>query len=101
MAFLGILAFGGVFAGSNPSHTTYELSHAFKVAQVRAVIVEPELLSKALKAAQENDIPSSRIFVFDHHTPVSELSAHSLEDSSWDGLRSWRRLLGHGDSDWV
>lgn len=96
MAFLGIVAFGGVFAGSNPSHTAYELAHAFKIAQVRALIVEPELLPNALKAAEEVGIPRSRIFVFDHHTPLSVPSS-----DQWDGLKSWRSLMEHGTSDWV
>ncbi|KAF2791803.1 4-coumarate-CoA ligase-like protein [Melanomma pulvis-pyrius CBS 109.77] len=101
MAFLGILAFGGVFAGSNPSHTPYELAHAFEIAQVRAIIVEPELMLNALKAAKECNIPRSRIFVFDHHTPLS-IPYHQSEGwgEGLGGLKSWRSLMGNGESDW-
>lgn len=107
MAFLGILAFGGIFAGSNPSHTPYELAHAFKISHTKALIVEPELLPNALKAAKEAGIPRSRIFVFDHHTPVtipycqSEGWGEGLgAEEKWGGLSSWRALMQHGESDW-
>ncbi|KAL1603854.1 hypothetical protein SLS60_005446 [Paraconiothyrium brasiliense] len=80
MIFLGVLAFGGIFAGTNPSHTAFELAHAFKVADVRGIVVEPELLPNALKAAKEADIPFSRIFVFDHH---ASLAAPYNVDEGW------------------
>ncbi|KAJ4287275.1 hypothetical protein N0V90_012673 [Kalmusia sp. IMI 367209] len=107
MAFLGILAFGGIFAGSNPSHTHYELAHAFKVAHVKGLIVEPELLPNALKAAEEIGIPYSKIFVFDHHTPLSNQynskqvwsSSIGLEGRA-DELKSWRSLMQYGENDW-
>ena len=72
MAFLGILSFGGIFAGVNPSHTTYELAHAFQTAEVKALIVEPDLLINALKAATQAGIPRSNIFVFDHRTSLTQ-----------------------------
>ncbi|KAF2464098.1 4-coumarate-CoA ligase-like protein [Lindgomyces ingoldianus] len=107
MAFLGIISFGGIFAGSNPSHTTYELTHAFKTAAVRALLVEPDLLPNALKAAKECNIPASRIFVFDHHTPLSTSSNCSSRwveelgsEEKWGGLRSWRSLMECGECDW-
>ncbi|KAF3046660.1 hypothetical protein E8E12_011467 [Didymella heteroderae] len=99
MAFVGILSFGGIFAGVNPSHTPYELEHAFRTAEVKALIVEPELLSNALKAAHEAGIPQTNIFAFDHHASV---------DQPWDNsavratdVKSWRYLMGHGEADWV
>ncbi|KAH7076370.1 4-coumarate-CoA ligase-like protein [Paraphoma chrysanthemicola] len=107
MAFVGILSFGGVFAGANPSHTPYELAHAFKTADVKALIVEPELLPNALKAAKQVGIPRSHIFVFDHQTPVttrwheSEVWGEGLGgEDRWGRCRSWRYLMNHGESDW-
>jgi len=107
MVFLGILAFGGIFAGLNPSHTSYELAHAFKVAEVRALVVEPELLPNALKAAQEVGIPYSRIFVFDHHVKLSVAydagqgwSAVTGREEKDGELKSWRSLMQVGESDW-
>ncbi|KAF2026029.1 4-coumarate-CoA ligase-like protein [Setomelanomma holmii] len=107
MAFVGILSFGGIFAGVNPSHTPFELAHAFKTADVKALIVEPELLPNALKAAKEIGIPRSRIFVFDHHAPVT-VPWHSSEEwgegmsgeERWGGCRTWRYLMSQGESGW-
>ncbi|KAH8725360.1 4-coumarate-CoA ligase-like protein [Phaeosphaeriaceae sp. PMI808] len=91
MAFIGILSFGGIFAGVNPSHTPYELSHAFKTAEVKALIVEPELLPNALKAAKQANIPQSHIFVFDHQTSVT---------IPWNDSESWRYLMVQGERKW-
>lgn len=107
MAFLGILSFGGIFAGVNPSHTPYELSHAFRTAQVRALIVEPELLPNALKAAAQANIPRSNIFVFDHNVRVTQ-PWHASEtwgeglggEETWGKCQSWRYLMSHGEKDW-
>lgn len=99
MAFVGILSFGGIFAGVNPSHTPYELEHAFRTAEVKALIVEPELLANALRAAQQAGIPRTNIFVFDHNTSVVQ----SWDDSEvWDtDIRSWRYLMDQGETDWI
>ena len=59
------LAAGGVFAGVNPSHTSFEFQHAFKIAKVKCLIVEPELLKNAFITAEARSIPRSRIIVFD------------------------------------
>ncbi|XPS70580.1 hypothetical protein M3J09_002791 [Ascochyta lentis] len=108
IAFLGILSFGGIFAGVNPSHTPYELTHAFQIAEAKVLILEPELLPNALKAAAQAGIPRTNIFVFDHHTPVtqpwsdSEVWGEGLGgEERWGGLKSWRYLMGHGEGDWV
>lgn len=102
MAFVGILSFGGIFAGVNPSHTPYELTHAFKTAEVKALLVEQELLPNALKAAVQAGIPLSNIFVFDHHTSVATPWSESevWGDDQANGLKSWRFLMGHGQDDW-
>lgn len=98
MAFLGIVAAGGVFAGTNPSHTVYELAHSWKTAEAKALIVEPELLPNALKAAKEIGLPLTNIYVFDHHTPIN--STNTEPRDGWSGLKSWRELMQHGESDW-
>lgn len=98
MAFLGILAAGGIFAGTNPSHTPHELAHSWTIAQARALMVEPELLPHALAAAKQCNIPTNRIFVFDHHTPLSVPCEGPRAE--WHGLRSWRYLFRHGEKDW-
>ena len=107
MAFLGIIAFGGIFAGTNPSHTAFELAHGFKVADVKGLIVEPELLPNALRAAKEVGISFTRVFVFDHHAPLSDPFDHKKTwsvASSLKGtvgqLESWRSLMQYGERPW-
>lgn len=87
----GINAFGGIFAGTNPSYQPYELSHAIKAGRVKFLIVEPEILKHALKAADDNKIPRSNILIFD-----------TFKDQKIPkGFKSWRTLLDHGEQDWV
>lgn len=107
MVFLGVLAFGGVFSGTNSSHTAFELAHAFKTADVKGLLVEPELLPNALRAAKEVGIPFSRVFVFDHQTSLSipydgkqTWSVTSNLKGSVGELKSWRSLMQHGERPW-
>jgi 4-coumarate--CoA ligase len=90
MLFLGIVAAGGVFAGTNPSYTSYELSHAIRIAKVKVLIAEAPLLGPVLAAADACNIPQSQVFVFDIHEP-------------WQAegdMRSFRWLLEQGEADW-
>jgi 4-coumarate--CoA ligase len=87
----GIVAAGCIFSGTNPGYTAYELTHAVKIAKVAAFIVEPELIRNVLTAAQNTNIPNSRILIFDN----------GLADQSVpSGFKSWRTLLDHGTADW-
>ncbi|CZS94648.1 related to 4-coumarate--CoA ligase [Rhynchosporium graminicola] len=90
--FLGIIAAGGVFAGTNPSYTQFELVHHIKTAKTKFLITEsiPEMLGNAVAAAKESGIPDSKVWIFD-----------VLGDPVPRGFRSWKELLGHGERDWV
>ncbi|KAB8349815.1 hypothetical protein FH972_023828 [Carpinus fangiana] len=90
----GIVAFGGVFAGANPSYTVHEMVHHLKTARVRMLIVEPELLSTTLQAAKEAGLPRSAVLVFDHKGNEIIPPEHNI-------LKRWRSLLDHGERDWV
>jgi 4-coumarate--CoA ligase len=87
----GIIAAGAIFSGTNPGYTSYELSHAVKVARVNAFIVEPELVRHVQTAAQENGIPNSKILIFDTGLPGQSVP---------QGLKSWRTLFNYGERDW-
>jgi 4-coumarate--CoA ligase len=87
----GIVAFGGIFAGTNPAYTKYELVHHIKTSRAKSLIVEPDLLQGALEAAKETGIPLSRIYIFDNQ-PGDKIPS---------GFQSWRSLLSHGEKDWV
>lgn len=86
----GIVACGGMFAGTNPSYQPYELSHAIKAAQIKFLIVEPEILKHALKAADDAGISRERVFIFDSRDGQTVP----------EGFKSWKSLLEHGEEDW-
>lgn len=90
MLFLGIVAAGGIFAGTNPSYTPYELAHHMRSSQTRYVITEPEMLNSIVKAANECSIPNSNILIF-----------NVLGQAIPDGFTSWETLLNQGEEDWV
>jgi 4-coumarate--CoA ligase len=93
MAFLGIVAAGGIFAGTNPSYTSYELAYAIRTADIKYFICEPTLLPNILTACKETSIPTSHIFVFDIHDNSSDQLIPS-------DLKSWSWLQTHGENDW-
>ena len=84
MAFLGIVAAGAVFAGLNPSYTTFELAHAIRTADITHLLVEPEFLPKAVRAAKECSIPESHIFAFD---TLGQTIPRDLRARSWNVLQ--------------
>lgn len=90
MLFLGIVAVGGCFAGTNPAYTQFELTHHFKTSRARFLIVEPELLPNVLSAAEVCNISRSNIMMFD-----------TQNEALPSGYVSWRSLLTHGERDWV
>lgn len=81
---------GGVFAGTNPSYTPFELVHHFKTARVTFIITEPEMLKEVNNATKEIGIPSSNILIFD-----------TLKQDIPSGFSSWTKLLTHGEEDWI
>ena len=89
MLFLGIIAAGGIFAGTNPSYTEFELVHHIKTAKAKFFITEPEMLQNSLAAAKKCGIPRSNIWIFD-----------VLGQPIPSGFRSFNELLSHGEKDW-
>ena len=92
---LGIIAFGGIFAGTNPAYTPFELAHHLKTSRAKFLIAEPEILDPLLLAAKEANIPESSIVLFDEGRPAEHIK------SSTKKFQSWRTLLSHGEEDWV
>ncbi|KAI9815755.1 MAG: hypothetical protein M1827_002151 [Pycnora praestabilis] len=88
--FLGIIGAGGRFTGANPAHTVHEISHQLRICQAKFILTEPEMLARAVAAAKECELPTSKIFIFNvHGQEVPE------------GHKSWTDLLQHGENDWV
>ncbi|KAF2098907.1 4-coumarate-CoA ligase-like protein [Rhizodiscina lignyota] len=101
MAFMGIVASGGVFAGQNPSYTPYELAHGMRTAKVRFMLVEPDtnMLKNAVAAAKDTGLPLSSLFLFDVlGQKLSEETLAAVPEAR--ELRSWDWLLNQGESDW-
>jgi 4-coumarate--CoA ligase len=89
MVFLGGVAAGGVFSGTNPGYRIAEIRHHIRTAEVKFFIVEPELLDVVIEGATAEGIPKDSIFIFNvRGQKVSE------------GFRSWEWLLQHGEEDW-
>ena len=90
MIFLGIIAAGGIFAGSNPAYTPYEMAHHFRTSETKYIVTEPEMLGPILEAAKECNIPNSNILIF-----------NVLGQPVPAGFQSWESLLNKGEEDWV
>jgi len=90
MLVLGTIGAGGIFTGTNPSYTPYELIHHIRASKAQFLITEPEMLKPMLAAAKECEIPRSRILIF-----------NVLGQPLPEGFKSWETLLDHGEADWV
>jgi acyl-CoA synthetase (AMP-forming)/AMP-acid ligase II len=84
---LGIIAAGGVFTGTNPSYTSFELKHHVKASKAKMIISEPEILDTIRIASSELNIPKSNLLI--------------LDDFGTEGFSSWKLLLDHGEQDWL
>lgn len=92
LLILAIIGAGGLSVGTNPSYTAVELSHAVRVAKIKFVLAEPEILPNISTALKENKIDlSSRLFILD--TPSTQPCPSDR--------KSWRELLKHGEHDWI
>ncbi|KIY01138.1 uncharacterized protein Z520_02690 [Fonsecaea multimorphosa CBS 102226] len=89
IACLGVVAAGGIYAGTNPSYTVSELEYYTRIANIRYWIVEPALLPNVQRAAARSGIPTANIFGFGPST-----------ESLPAGIRSWEVLQNCGEVDW-
>ena len=86
---------GGIFVGTNPAYTKYELEHALRVSGAKFVLCEPEkdVLSSITKAVVTCNLrPEERLLIFDTRPGQTCPSPD---------LRSWRTLLESGEADWL
>lgn len=92
LLILAIIGAGGLSTGTNPSYTRAELAHGVRVAKIKFVFAEPEILGSMKTALSENGVDlRSRLFILDS-LPDQRVPA---------GYRSWRDLLQHGEADWI
>lgn len=92
--FLGIIAAGGIFAGTNPGFKHTELAHHIRVSKAKFLISDPEPLSESLAAADATGIPKEKTWIFD----TTEGDFSSPKD-----IKSWKTLLHTPESsgDWI
>ena len=90
MLILGIIAAGAIFTGTNPSYTSFEMTHHMRTSDTKFIITEPEMFASVLEATKDCDIPESRILILD-----------LFGQAAPEGFSSWATLLGHGEEDWV
>ncbi|KAF2472767.1 acetyl-CoA synthetase-like protein [Lindgomyces ingoldianus] len=83
-----IVAAGGVYTGTNPSYTAYEIAHHVNITHGKFFICEPEILKPVLDA--KHDLPKEKIFIFDH-------SGQDIPE----GFKSYKTLLDHGEAEWA
>ena len=91
--FLGIIAAGAVFAGTNPAYTSSELIHHFVTSQAKFILTESDYLNSILCASQKCKIPRENLFIFNHGKDVKN-------DLAW-GFRNWTWLLEQDERDWI
>lgn len=87
--FHGLVAGGLIFSGVNPAYTAYELAHTLKIAKVKYLLTQPDMLDNVLKATEEIGMPKENVIIFN---PNGE--------SAPSGFKQWNDLLQHGEQDW-
>ncbi|OJK01973.1 hypothetical protein ASPACDRAFT_1879461 [Aspergillus aculeatus ATCC 16872] len=97
---LAIIGAGGVFTGTNPSHTTSELVHHLRISKARFLISEPDLILPILEAARQVNLPEGNSWVLDTHDASTDVAPSNDLLTISIGLSSWRTLLTHGESEW-
>lgn len=92
MCIQAIWGAGHVFTGTNPSYTQTELNHAIKIAKVRFVLCEPEILPNMQAAMRQNGLdPTTTLRILDTRQGQTVPS----------GLKSWTSLQNQGSRDWI
>ena len=89
MLFLGIVGAGAIFAGTNPSYTSFEIAHHMRTSETKFVITQPEMLESVLAAAKDCNIASANVLILDVLSQAVPASFYS-----------WETLLRHGEEDW-
>ena len=90
MLVLGIIGAGGIYTGTNPSYTPYELVHHIRTSGTEFIITEPELLKTVIVAADECKIPRKKILIF-----------NILGQPIPEGFSSWETLMSPGEAEWA
>lgn len=85
--FLGIIAAGGRFTGSNPSYTSTELGHHLALSQAKFIITSKAQLDVVRTAAMVKGVSFDRIIVVDDDDTTLHVSVNALLQN---GEKPWR-----------
>ncbi|CAJ0841530.1 6906_t:CDS:10 [Entrophospora sp. SA101] len=85
IALLGTIAFGGTVTTPNPNYKVEELRYQLSDSKASIIVAHSSTLPTVLKAANNVDIPTSKIFVLDK------------EEVSEDGIRTFTSLYKDDD----
>ena len=91
---LSIIGFGGIYTGTNPSYTAYELKHHLKASDAKLILTEPDILPIVQSAFQLLNRTQSSIFLLDSTSGIKPISPEPK-------IPSWRTLLAHGEQPWT
>ena len=81
--YFGVAGSGRVFTGCNIAYNVNETSYQLENTGAKMILVEPRFLDTVLKAAEKNNIPRERIFLFDDKPCETK-----------QGVKDWRSMLG-------
>ncbi|KAH6665013.1 4-coumarate-CoA ligase [Halenospora varia] len=89
VAFVGCVAGGFIFSGSNPLYNADEMAYQLQNTGAKVMLVHPSLLRTAIAAALKVGFPQEMIFQLsgDYNPPI------------W-GIKDWRSLIREGSDLW-
>lgn len=88
--FLGIIAAGGRFTGSNPSYTSTELGHHLAISQAKFIITCKAQLDVVRTAAVVKGVSFDRIIVIDDHAGANTTLHVSMNTLLQNCEKPWR-----------
>ncbi len=93
---LALIGCGAGVTGTNPGYTVHELTFALKACKAKLLICDPEVLGDVVTTSAKNcNVPMDNIIALDS-TPLSSPPQDKVK-----GFPSWRKLLSHGEKDWI
>ncbi|KAL3462613.1 hypothetical protein BJX64DRAFT_299383 [Aspergillus heterothallicus] len=88
VAYQGIVGSGRIFCGVNPAYTQFEVAHQLRDTRAAVLLVHPDFVSTAVRAADTVGLPRERIFLFSDE-PRSEVRSDECPD-----VRDWKAMIG-------
>ncbi|KAK7993925.1 hypothetical protein PG989_007306 [Apiospora arundinis] len=100
----GIIGFGGIACGVNPSYKFEELNHLTQLFGPKVIVATPGSLDTVQEVARKNQIPQNRIFLLDDLATPLDIICGRLNNGYTprnEETSKFTSLLRHGESDWL